>query len=728
MKKKKFSFGEELLKHSTLKSLLLVIVAALTLEATSLIQIYFSHRELEHEASKRAETQLEATKNRIMGVIDEAEVSVNNNVWITQWCIKTAPDSLKRVISRIVKDNSTIVGSCVALIPGYDPKRPLYAPYVYDTGDGPTLRSLATEEYDYPSKEWFKKPLELDFDYWSEPYVDVGGGEILMTTYSLPVKDYDGNVAAVLTGDLSLDWLTETIEAIEIYPHATSIVLSRTGRFLVCSDKEFVMEQTVQEAIDQMRGDEDFQDLNDAMLKGYSGNTMLKYGKERYYVYYAPVEVTGWSMCIVIPENDIYGSIRETEMLVKLLQVIGIIMLILILRSLVKSMMKNKELDEKKERMEGELRIARNIQMSMIPKTFPPFPDRHDLDIYADIVPAKEVGGDLYDFYIRDEKFIFCVGDVSGKGVPASLVMAVTRSMFRTISAREDSPGKIVSSMNKSLSDMNDSSMFVTFFCGVLDLCSGHLHYCNAGHNPPIMLTDEMSMMPVDANLPLGIDKDMKFQEQDMVLSYDDALFLYTDGLTEAENIRHEQFGEERVKVALHGRKSSEKHLETVMGKVNEFVGDAPQSDDLTMFFIHYLGGGESTRIVLKNDVSEISRLEGFVDSVASGTGIDQSLAMSLNLALEEAVANVVSYAWPKGTEGKITVVAERCDHFLRFTISDDGKPFDPTTAPPPDISSSAEKRPVGGLGIFMVRNIMDDVSYEWRDGLNILKLTKNLK
>ena len=725
--KTNIEFGKQLLKRSTLKSMLLVIVAALTLEATSLIQGYFSHKSLEEEASQRAETQLEATKHRIMGVINEAESAVNNNVWITQWCIDRAPDSLHRVVTRIVENNPTIVGSCAALVPGYDSSHPLFAPYVCESGDSLELLSLATEEYDYPSKEWFTKPIEIDFDYWSEPYIDVGGGEILMTTYSLPIKDYEGNIAAVLTGDLSLDWLTETIDSIKIYPHARSIVISRTGRFLVCPRKEYVMQKTVQEAVEQVRDNENFQKLNNAMLAGESGNQMLTFHGTKHYVYYAPIEVTGWSMCIVIPEKDIYGKVRKTELLVKLLQLIGIVMLTLILRSLVKSMIKNKELDEKKERMEGELRVARNIQMSMIPKTFPPFPERYDLDIYADIVPAKEVGGDLYDFFLRDEKFFFCVGDVSGKGIPASLVMAVTRSVFRSVSNHEDSPGKIMSAMNRSLFDMNDNSMFVTFFCGVIDLANGCMRYCNAGHNPPIMLTDRINMLPVEANLPLGIIQDMDFQEQEMIMSFDDAIFLYTDGLTEAENIRQEQFGEERVKEALHGHKSSEKHLETIKAKVEEFVGEAPQSDDLTMFFIHYLGGKGISRLVLRNDISEISRLEGFVSSVADGAGIDPGLAMNLNLALEEAVTNVILYAWPKGTEGNVSIVAKTGCGRLKFIISDDGTPFDPTKAKDPDISSSVEDRPIGGLGIFMVRTIMDDVSYEWIDGQNILTLTKNL-
>ena len=206
------------------------------------------------------------------------------------------------------------------------------------------------------------------------------------------------------------------------------------------------------------------------------------------------------------------------------------------------------------------------------------------------LVPAKEVGGDLYDFFIRDEHLFFCVGDVSGKGVPASLVMAVTRSLFRTLAGREKKPGAIVKQMNDSMSDMNESNMFVTLFCGVLDMKTGHLDYCNAGHNAPLLFTDHVAPLPVVSNLPLGILADQEFQEESVDLKYDDALFLYTDGVTEAENIHHELFGEERMAAVMHTRRTAQEHLEAMRAAVTEFVGEAPQSDDITVLFIHYLG------------------------------------------------------------------------------------------------------------------------------------------
>ena len=274
------------LSPSTKAGILLVVVAALTLEATSLIQYFYSVKGLEEEASKRAETQLEATRNEIMDVIDQTETAIRNSVWIAQWSLTNYPDSLARVSRRIVRDNPVILGSAMALNP--DVSQKLFAPYIFRQGDSLVTRSLATPEYDYPSKEWFRKPLELDGEYWSEPYFDTGGGEVLMTTFSCPVKDLSDRPAAVLTADIYLDWLTDIVGSIRIYPNATILLISRTGRFMVSKTKELVMEKSVIEVVDEIRGNEDFQILQQAMLSGESGKMTMKYEGEKSHVFFCP--------------------------------------------------------------------------------------------------------------------------------------------------------------------------------------------------------------------------------------------------------------------------------------------------------------------------------------------------------------------------------------------------------------------------------------------------------
>ena len=265
--------------------------------------------------------------------------------------------------------------------------------------------------------------------------------------------------------------------------------------------------------------------------------------------------------------------------------------------------------------MENELKIAHDIQMSMLPKTFPPYPERDDIDIYGMLTPAKAVGGDLFDFYIRDNQLFFCIGDVSGKGIPASLFMSVTRSLFRNISAHVAFPERIAFALNNALTENNDTYMFVTLFTGVLDLATGHLRYCNAGHNSPLLIgcnvedcvphsdlqvrdcvphsdlqVRELSCL---SNLPLGIMADFQFEAQEVDIASQTTIFLFTDGLNEAENAVQEQFGDDRI-MAVANRLLAERQYQPLnityemYQAVHTFVAGAEQSDDLTMLAIQY--------------------------------------------------------------------------------------------------------------------------------------------
>ena len=709
------------------QGLLVMVIAIFTLEATALIQYFYSQKILSEEANRRAQGQLEATELQITGVMDQVETAVKNSLWSVQQEL-SSPDSLAAITARLVSTNPVISGSTVALTDKN------LAPYSFSTADGTVqTSSLATEAYDYKNQEWFLKPLELQGGYWSEPYFDEGGGNMLMTTYSLPVTDKKGRVAAVFTADVSLDWLTNLVGNVKVYPTAFSMLVSRTGRIMVCPAETLVMKRTIQEIAATMDDSASFNAINRSMLSGESGSTTFRYQGKMNYMFFDGVDRTGWAMSVVVPEEEIYGAIQRLGRLVALLQLVGIVLLILLLYHVIKSHRDLRMVSENKSRIEGELHVARGIQMSMIPKIFPPYPERSDVDMFAAVVPAKEVGGDLYDFYTREEKLFFCIGDVSGKGVPASLVMAVTRSLFRTVSAHEKSPQRIVTTINDSMSEMNDANMFVTFFCGVLDLRNGHLRYCNAGHNAPVLvMPDGNRELPVEANLPLGVVPGMSFSEQETDLTTGTGLFLYTDGLTEAENPAHALFGEERMLAALSGKLGSHQQIDAMTQAVQGFVGEAPQSDDLTMLYIRFMNNqiSEETErhLILHNDIQQIPQLAEFVEAVADVAHLDVGLTMSLNLALEEAVSNVIMYAYPKGSDGLVDIEAIIRKGELEFIISDNGTPFDPTAAPEADITLDVEDRPVGGLGIFLVKNIMDVVKYTRSDdGKNILSMIKKL-
>ena len=690
------SLEKSIKKRSAWTGVLLVLVAAITLEATGLIQYFFAMKGLREEAEKRTNSEMLLVSEEIENITYSVEKSVQSMSWIIGRDLSRL-DSMFTYIKRLMDFTPAVANSAVAFVEDYYPsKGHWYEPLIARRDNG-TLESivLGSESHDYFKSSWFTEPVRTGKGCWSEPYYDESGAKTTVVTYAYPVWDQNDNIVGVCAADLSLGWLDDLLRSINLYPNSFSKLVSGSGMVLACPvDTSFV----------------------DKPIR-----------------FSTPVRNIGWNLSVGIPEESVYKDIKRTSFWVMLLQFLGLLLIIFILRSIVNAQMKFKKLNDKKERMESELRVAHGIQMAMLPNIFPPFPERGDIDMFAFLDPAKEVGGDLYDFYIRDNKLFFCIGDVSGKGVPAALVMAVTRSQFRTVSAHERSPLHIVTAMNNSMADINRDMMFVTFFCGILDLLNGHLRYCNAGHNSPLLIgKDGVRQLPVIPNLPLGIMPGMAYQEQETDLMYGEAIFLYTDGVTEAEDKDHRLFGEERLKETLTKAKGSAMDkLSKLKAAISSFVGKAHQSDDMTTMLITYMNDKNpdsfERHLILHNDIRQIPQLAGFIETIAQDAHIDKSLAMSLNLALEEAVTNVIMYAYPQGSDGLVDIEAVIRKDSIDFMVIDSGKPFDPTAVPDANVDSALEDRPIGGLGIFLVRNIMDSVKYERKEGKNLLSMTKRI-
>ncbi len=678
------------------QGLLLVLAAAVLLEANSLVQYYFARKGLHEEATRRAQSEMEKTRLSIQDVTNSVELSVKNLGWLVENMLDM-PENLFSVIRQTMDANPYLTDAGVAFAPDYYPEMGRwFEPLVARRPDGSfEALQVGSESHDYFDKDWFTVSFETGEGHWSEPYYDESGGRTTVVTFTLPVRDPDGNIVAVCAGDVSLDWLEELIGNIRLYPNSFSTMVSRSGEVMISPAETLVTDDVVR--------------------------------------FVEPIDKTGWKMSIVIPEREIYASVNQLGLIMTLLQLLGLVILGILLQRTARNQVRLEEVENKKEQIENELTIARGIQMAMLPKIFPPYPERDDISMFGMLTPAKQVGGDLYDFFIRDEKLFFCIGDVSGKGVPASLVMAVTRSLFRTISAHENDPAVIVQNMNDSMSETNETNMFVTFLAGALDLTDGTLRYCNAGHNAPLIMSPHKTrFMDVVSNIPLGIVEGMFYQEQETKLAAGEGIFLYTDGLTEAENVRKELFGEDRL-LSLAAETAAltvEEQVGRISQAVKDHMGTEPQSDDLTMLSFKYQGDPHTFRYQLKlrNNLSEIPKIETFVNEVASVAGIQDHLTTSsINLALEEAITNVIMYAYPSGIDGPVYLEAVISEGKATFILSDTGKPFDPTKAEEVDVTLAAEDRPIGGLGIHLVRTIMDSVSYEYLSGKNILMMTKNL-
>ena len=674
-------------------------MAAIALEAISCLMYFTSRVAIRNEAEQRAKTELRRAELEIDVHAIEMETAAKTLALLAEKHIHQ-PDSLFAATRLAVSSLRTNTSMAVAFIPNYFPEKGEFFEVCSSrfSEDSIYTRNIGSAEHDYTQMEWWQNGFVHDSCWWCEPYLDDSGSKTMVVSCSYPVHDRNGKVVAVVCIDMSLDELKNISEYLQVYPNSYYTIRSGTGVDIV-------------PAPDTVPG-------------------------RKYNIFQEEIDATGWHIEIIIPDEELFRDLNHIGRIVGLLMLLGLAMLILIIWYAGRNNKRLIESTARNQSIENELNIARKIQMAMLPTRFPPFPDYPNINAYGEVIPAKEVGGDLFDFYIRENRLFFCVGDVSGKGVPASIVMAMTRSFFRSFTSYMDNPAKIVMQMNDSLSgEGNDQSMFVTLFLGVLNLTTGELHYCNAGHNSPLVI-GHRSLVNLDckANLPLGVIGGFAYQEQAAKLEIGDTLFLYTDGLTEAENARHEQFGEERMGelLAAHGEQSPQELIETMHQAVAKFVGNAEQSDDLTLFAIRLLDKSPITHrpspitsghysLVMRNDIQQIPTLAEWIEML----GLPQELNMPINLALEEAVSNVMLYAYP-GKSGQVLVECDKSNKLV-FTITDSGVPFDPTQQIDPDVTQSAEERPIGGLGIFLVRQIMDDIRYERKEDKNILTLVKSL-
>ena len=772
-------------KLSVKVSLWVVLFAAIIFNVALGFLFIQAREAVRQEAISRAMQTLDKTSLFVESILNRVEVATS----MTEWLVQRHPDVADSmfVYSRgMLLNNPDFYNCSIAFEPYYfKDKGRYFSAYSKHIGDSIRTIQGGNDNYQYFYMDWYLMPTLLDHPCWTEPYVDVDvptNTSEMVTSYCQAIKDDEGHVIGVINTGLSISWLSQTISAVKPYPNSYSIMIGRGGTYFVHPDTTKITRQTIfTQSMEQP--DTALTALGHAMQRGEEGMKQMNMDGMKCYVFYKPLGKTGCSMAIVCPESDIFGGFQRLRYSVRAIVLVGLLLMLYFFiriisrelnplqrlaseaetiasgqfdarlpelkrideigqlsksfadmqKSLVKYIEELKETTAQKASIESDLRIATGIQMAMLPKVFPPYPERDDIDIYGQLVSAKEVGGDLFDFFMRDEKLFFCIGDVSGKGVPAALVMAVTRTLFRAVAFHEVMPDRIITDMNETMSANNESDMFVTLFVGVLDMPTGRMRYCNAGHDAPILIGSGAGLLPCDANIPVGVMEGWKYTLQETTIDPWTTIFLYTDGLTEAEDIEHGQFQEQRIfdviKQASHEPKQI---IEAMTEAVHQFVGEAQQSDDLTMLALQYKHQQQNIRyqrsITLPNDVQTIPKLSEFVETVCEAAGFDMGLSMQMNLAIEEAVVNVMNYAYPKNVKGVVSIDATITDKDLKFVISDNGTPFDPTTTAEVDTNLSAEERSIGGLGIHLIRQIMDSINYEYIEGRNVLTLVKRVK
>ena len=572
--------GIRSLKGTLRPGLVIVIIAALLVELVSFVQYRSLRSLLLKELDRHSKLEIGLKTEIISHALESAEATLQEHLWDLRQSLPVA-DSMFGATRRLVESNPHIVGASIAFVPGYYPGQGrLFEPYAKKSADGIQLRQLGSEAHDYTLNPAVIKVLEEKHPLWSDPYEYDDGAVSSLTTYSYPLEDRDGRLAAVCGLDIDLSWLSDTLNAHQFYPSSFGFMLTREGK-LVAGPEGRDLGQIVSL-------------INDSTAVRRQGrhSTRLAFydraRKEKAYVYYSPLQNDPcWQIAQVSYAREVFASLRRLRARNGLLILAGLLALLYMIGVFARNEKKLRDASVRHARIGSELSIARQIQQELLPKPLPP---GEGVDIYGALIPAREVGGDLYDYFVRDGQVYFCIGDVSGKGIPSAMVMAIMHAVFRQVAAHEDDPGRIIRSVNEESCRNNDSNMFVTFFLGILDLESGRLRYCNAGHDRPLLISGAgVEELSAQANLPVGAFPSYEFRTQETTLAPGTTLLLYTDGLTEARSPEKEWLGRQGVlDILARSGQEPRQMVESLIEAVRVFVGDAGQGDDLTLLGIQF--------------------------------------------------------------------------------------------------------------------------------------------
>ena len=608
---------------------------------------HFSKRLLLESARETAEQLTRATMTRIESVLISAQRVPESLLLFLQH-----PDfnenSLKEMLGFVLQNKPEVFGSAVAFAPyALRPGLEGYAPYCFRTGEGLEFKNLNDEDYKYFNWEWYTSARDSGHPLWTEPYFDLGGSNVLMSTYSLPFYNDSpsGKVfRGVITADLSLKWLEDMMNSIKVFESGYVILISEKRTVITHPVSQFQMHNLNELAVNA--GNISLVQIADKMMttdEGYFPFVSL-IDKRPCWMYYTTLPQTKWHMAVVFIEDELLEGLHQLYYFTIFMGILGVVLLSVMvvlfsaqitkpLRRLtmiadvigsgdfnvnikedrstreifllgnafnrmqteLKAYVKNLEsTTAAKERFESELNIAHDIQQGMIPKIFPPFPDRKDVDIHALLVPARQVGGDFYDFFfLDDETLCFAIGDVSDKGVPASLMMAMTITLFRAKADLDIEINKIVESINRDISKDNVNLMFVTFFMGILNTRTGELLFCNAGHNYPLLIRKNNSTeaLAETHGVPLGIHEAQIYKAGKLLLEKGETLVLYTDGITEALSVDGNFYGDDRFEELISSKCKGLTPVQitgTIMEDVAGFAKTPERSDDITLLVLSY--------------------------------------------------------------------------------------------------------------------------------------------
>ncbi|MEI7500529.1 MAG: SpoIIE family protein phosphatase [Bacteroidota bacterium] len=697
-----------------------------------------------------------------------------------------------RIARDFVKHDPVVFGTCLALEPYlYKPENYWYAPYTFEKNGILINRNLGSADYDYFKKDWYRLPKLLNKPLWTEPYYDEGGGDTLMCTYSTPIyRNIKGKqvFSGVLTMDVSLSSFARIVKNINLFKTGYGVLISRQGA-IIASPKAAMNNKNVLDIIRPGRGSGTYQAIREMMegKSGFKAMDGLESKKNPSYLSYAPVANTGWSFGILFPEKELFDTMYLYLKVMAWMFGISILILlfttIFITRRMTRPIVRLVEATRKigqgefdaqlpvrkskdeiaqltnafsvmqdhlrsyilnlqettiaKEKIESELKVAHTIQMGMLPRGFN---TPSNWELYATLDPAKAVGGDLYDFFYLDpDHLCIAIGDVAGKGVPAALFMMVTRTLLRAKSIAGIPINEVMQSINRELCQDNPNQMFVTFFAGIVNLKTGEMEFCNAGHNYPYIVGPggDIRQLKARGGLPLGVFETESYKAERFCFNPREILVLTTDGITDALNASNDFFGETKLAASLAAmaNKNTKGLTDSLIIELKRFSLGAEQADDITILVLQYKNPSgtndipmQTVQLKLKNQLTELDKIAINLETLSEQWNIPPKIVMEINLVLEELFTNVIFYAFSDKEEHCITIDFKLIDeHQLQIHLIDDGEPFNLLEKKVNDVfDKPLEERQIGGLGIHFVREMMNSVDYKRADNKNIVILTKN--
>lgn len=625
-------------------------------------------------------------------------------------------------------------------------------------------------EYNYPEQKWYKeissKVTKNNNVVWSSPYYENAGSNTLMITVGSGIYDDNDNLIGISTVDWEINSLAKKIAHIKPTLNTFSLFANKENDYIIVSTDKYL----------------DNENLIGKSLKNipwYNDNlkqvTYMTYQNKKYIPYVKYLE-NGMVLIVNVPKGELfYSAIVSVTVLFVALMMISIVIASLLYLVLGKYIMRPiykltgiakriskgdtdiqikvekpeefvelastfdkmindiKQITKDRVRINSELSIAKSIQSSSLPSVFPAFPDRNEFEIYASMQPAKEVGGDFYDFYFIDEdNFMFLIADVSGKGIPAALFMMTVKTLVNNLSQVGYSPEQLIKTINNKVYNGNKEGLFVTMLIGIVNLNTGEINYINCGHNQPLIKAKDgkYEYLGLDSNIVLGAFENSQFNVYNTKLNKGDTLFLYTDGITEALNSDNEMYGEQKLLETINSCDDTniDEFSENIKQDVIKYIGEAEQSDDITMLVFRYQNDAVTKKTKIYKNLAIQENYKPFYNwlhNVCDEWMLNSALINKIDMSSEEIYANIMFYSYPKNS-GIIEVTMSKYQDKVTIKFEDEGIQYNPLKKPDPDITLPPEDRPLGGLGIFMVKEMSDKMEYEYIDNRNTLTLTFN--